>query len=120
MSTRRVTFGKFRDAFFPSVHKKFKLDALVAWTQIKSYVAPIRESMWTESWGSTCRLLGPMWPDVDRNRYIKGSVEAVFATRALTHDEYLGLGEAHCWLNTKQHNAAYSIFEAYERYLHKI
>ena len=66
------------------VQKKFKLDALVAWTQIRSF--------------------------------IKGSVEAVFASRYLTRDEYLNLGEARCRLSSEHREAAFSIFEAYERH----
>ena len=94
---KRVTFAEFRDVFFPSVRKKFRLDAHAhAHTHVCSHArrhahkqdrAHARPNMCVHRLDALVA-----WTQI--RSYIKGSVEAAFGNRYLSREEYLGIGES--------------------------
>jgi AAA domain len=79
----QMTFSRFKLEIYKQ--STFELDALIVWSQIRSF--------------------------------IKGSIEAVKASRPLKREEYLQLGKSRCRLSQKHRELAYSAFEVYQSFM---
>lgn len=85
----------------------FEQASRIDYTKFRAFMAPL-----------ACDL-EPLIVWTQIRSFIKGSIEAVTKSRPLTLEEYLDtavIGSRRCRLTTEQREAAYAIFEKYEKY----
>jgi len=90
-SDKKMTFKRFKHECY---QEEWGLDALVVWTQIRSFIK-----------GSITSVL--------KCRRAEGRVDGFHRSR----EEYLELGARECRLEMEQRKCAYYAFESYQRYM---
>ncbi|KAJ1434066.1 P-loop containing nucleoside triphosphate hydrolase protein, partial [Ochromonadaceae sp. CCMP2298] len=98
LPSKRVDFKRFKEQIFPSFGKP-KLDPLVAWTQIRSFIK-----------GSVEALLG-------EGAAGSGSSNSSSGSRALSLPAYLALAKGRCRLQPPERAEAYAVYVQYEALL---
>ncbi|KAJ1433767.1 hypothetical protein B484DRAFT_9190 [Ochromonadaceae sp. CCMP2298] len=96
LPSKRVDFKRFKEQIFPSFGKP-KLDPLVAWTQIRSFIKGSVEALLVEG--------------------TVGSSTSSSSSRALSLPAYLALAKGRCRLQPPERAEAYAVYVQYEALL---
>ncbi|KAJ1408065.1 hypothetical protein B484DRAFT_436340, partial [Ochromonadaceae sp. CCMP2298] len=99
LPSKRVDFKRFKEQIFPSFGKP-KLDPLVAWTQIRSFIKGSVEALLVEGEGAA-----------------GSSTSGISGIRALSESAYLALAKGRCRLQPPERAEAYAVYVQYDALL---